>query len=115
MKNRDNLDFIIFAIQQEKNAEAFGFRRNVCCRNLKLALQHYWQHKELGLHGQSQKHNIPRSRAAKNKPLNDCDVEHAVPMMWIVNELMKMNPLAKIRVRNLLKKYFRVMEWTPTS
>ena len=109
MKNTGNLDFIIFAIRQEKEAEAFGFKRNECCRNLKLALHHYWQNKELGLHGISQKHNVRRSKAAKDKLINECDVEHAVPLMWIVNELMKMNLPTKIRVRNLLRKYFRVL------
>lgn len=105
----DNLDFIIFAIEQEKEAEAFAFKRNECCRNLKLALHQYWQNKELGLHGQAQKHNVPPSEAAKGAPLNECDVEHAVPLMWIVNELMGMAPLTKVRVRNLLKKYYRVL------
>jgi hypothetical protein len=109
MKNIDNLDFIIFAIRQEKEAEVFGFKRNECCRNLKLALHHYWQNKELGLHGISQKHNIRRSEAAKSKPINECDVEHAVPLMWFVDKLMTMNPPTKIRVRNLLRKYFHVL------
>jgi hypothetical protein len=50
-----NIDFIIFAIKQAKDAEKFGFTRNECCRNIKTALHQYWQNKTMGLHGQSQK------------------------------------------------------------
>jgi hypothetical protein len=63
----------------------------------------------MGLHGQSQKRVIPRSSEATGKPLDECVVEHAVPLMLIVNWLMEMDPLTERRVANLLKKYFRVM------
>ncbi len=63
----------------------------------------------MGLHGQSQKKKIPRSKAAAGKELNECDVEHVVPQMEIVNMLMDMNPLNKLEVEKLLKKYFRVL------
>jgi len=101
--------FIVFAVRQAQEAEAFGFSRNECCRNLKTALHQYWQHRTMGLHGQNQKHLVPRSKAAKGKPLNECVVEHAVPLMLIVNILMEMTPLTERRVANLLRKYFCVM------
>lgn len=101
--------YIIFAVGQAREAEAFGFSRNECCRNLKSALHQYWQHRTMGLHGQSQKRVIPRSSEATGKPLDECVVEHAVPLMLIVNWLMEMDPLTERRVANLLKKYFRVM------
>ena len=47
---KKNIDFIIFALKQLKAAENFGFTRNEANRNLKLALNHYWQAKELGIH-----------------------------------------------------------------
>lgn len=105
----NNIDFIIFAIKQAKEAENFGFTRNECCRNLKTALHQYWQNKTMGFHGQSQKKNIPRSKKASGKELKDCDVEHVIPQMEIVNMLMDMNPLNKIEVENILRNYFRVL------
>ena len=105
----DNLDFIVFAVKQAKEAEDYGFTRNESCRNLKTALHQYWQNKTMGLHGQSQKKNIPRSKAAASKEFKDCDVEHVVPKMEIVNMLMDMNPLSKLEVGEILDKYFRVL------
>lgn len=61
------------------------------------------------LHGQSQKKNIPRSKTAAGKNLNECDVEHAVPQMEIVNMLMDMEPLLKKEIIYILSKYFRVL------
>jgi len=63
----------------------------------------------MGLHGQSQKKNLPRSKADVGKELTDCDVEHVVPQMEIVNMLMNMNPLNKTEVERILKTYFRVL------
>lgn len=105
----DNLDYIMFAVEQAKEAENYGFTRNECCRNLKTALHQYWQNKTMGLHGQSQKKNIPRSKAAASKALKDCDVEHVVPQMVIVNMLMDVNLLEKQGVEKILKTYFRVL------
>ena len=106
---RTNTEFIFFAVKQAKEAEAFGFTRNECCRNLKTALHQYWQNKTLGLHGQSQKAKIPRSKAAQGRPLHECAVEHVVPQMAIVNRLMDMEPLTEQRVVELLKRLFTVM------
>lgn len=106
---RTNAEFIVFAVKQAKEAEAFGFTRNECCRNLKIALHQYWQNKTLRLHGQSQKSKIPRSKAAFDKPLSDCVVEHVVPQMAIVNRIMDMEPLTEIGVTELLKQCFSVM------
>ena len=103
-----NIDFIIFAIQQAKKAEKFGFTRNECCRNLKTALHQYWQNKTMGLHGQSQKKNIPRSRDTSTLPLSECIVEHVVPQMVIVNMLMDLDSLKNQRIEKILRKYFRV-------
>ena len=106
---RTNVSYIVFAVQQAKEAEAFGFTRNVCCRNLKIALHHYWQNKTLGLHGQAQKKNMPRSKAALGRPLSECHVEHVVPLMYIVNKLMDMNPPTERKVTTILSKFFRVL------
>ena len=106
---KDNVDFIFFAIKQAKEAEEYGFTRNECCRNLKTAIHQYWQNKTLGLHGQSQKKNIPRSKAAIGTSLSECEVEHVVPQMEIVNMLMEMNPLSKSEVEKILLNYFRVL------
>ena len=105
----DSLDFIVFAIKQAKEAETYGFTRNECCRNLKTSLHQYWQNKTLRRHGQSQKKNIPRSKAAMEKKINECDVEHVVPQMEIVNMLMGLDPLSKSGVEKILKNYFHVM------
>ena len=105
----DYIDFIVFAIEQAQEAEKYGFTRNECCRNLKTALHQYWQNKTMGLHGQSQKMKIPRSTEAAEKDLRECVVEHVVPQMEIINMLMEMNPITKMKVEGLLKKYFRVL------
>lgn len=102
-------DFIVFAVQQAREAEAFGFTRNECCRNLKTALHQHWQHKTMGLHGQAKKSKIPRSKAALGKPLSECVVEHAVPQMAIVNWLMDLEPLTNANVTKLLERFFTVM------
>ena len=101
--------FIIFAIKQAKEAQAFGFTRNECCRNLKTAIHQYWQNKILGHHGQAHKARIPRSKAALNRPDSECTVEHVMPQMEIVNRLMDMRPLTKASVIELLTNYLRVM------
>jgi len=106
---RTNAEFIHFAVQQAKEAEAFGFTRNECCRNLKTALHQYWQNKTLRLHGQSQKGRIPRSKAAQDKPLSECAVEHVVPQMVIVNRLMEMDPLTPAAITAFLQRCFTVM------
>ena len=103
------IDFIVFAVKQAREAEAFGFTRNECCRNLKTALHQHWQHKTMGLHGQAMKGKIPRSKAALGKPLQECVVEHAVPQMAIVNWLMDLEPLTNATVADLLERYFTVM------
>jgi hypothetical protein len=110
MKNikRKNVDFILFAINQAKAAEHFGFKRNICCRNLKTALLHYWQHKNLGLSSTSRKDKISRSIAAQKSQKNECVVEHVVPMMVIVNLLMEMKPLTKRAVIQLLERLYHV-------
>jgi hypothetical protein len=105
----DNLDFIIFAINQAKEAESYGFTRNECCRNLKTALHQYWQNKTLNQHSQSQKKNIPRTKAAKNANLRDCQVEHVIPLMFIVNMLMDLEKLDKNTIKEILSLYFYVI------
>jgi hypothetical protein len=106
---KTNAEFIIFAVKQAKAAEAFGFTRNECCRNLKTALHQYWQNKTLGLHGQAKKKQMKRSRAAENRPLSDCTVEHVIPQMTIVNFLMDMESLTTDSVTDILNRYFSVM------
>jgi hypothetical protein len=101
--------YIVFAIRQARAAERFGFTRNESCRNLKTALHQHWQNKTLGLHGQSQKARIPRSVAASALPLSECVVEHAVPQMEIVNQLMALDPLTEERVARLLRRLYTVV------
>ena len=60
---KKNIDFIIFALKQLRAAENFGFTRNESNRNLKLALNHYWQAKELGIHI-FRKHKLKKTKAA---------------------------------------------------
>lgn len=102
-------EFIIFAIKQANDAQAFGFTRNECCRNLKTAIHQYWQNKILGHHSQAHKARIPRSKAALNRPDSECMVEHVMPQMEIVNRLMDMRPLTKAGVIELLTNYLRVI------
>ncbi len=103
---KTDIEFILFAVKQAKEAEAFGFSRNHCSRNLKTALDHHWQRKILRL---GQKAGIPRSKAALNLPLNDCVVEHVVPKMAIVNRLMDMKHLTTRAITELLTSHFMVM------
>ena len=104
----DNLDFIVYAIKQAIEAEEFGFTRNECCRNLKLALQQYWQNKTLGLHPQA-KNKMPRSTQAIGQDTKECEGEHVVPQMYIVNLLMDMDTINKKNVKLILEKYFHVL------
>jgi len=103
---KTDVDFILFGVKQAKEAEAFGFSRNHCSRNLKTALDHHWQRKILGL---GQKARIPRSKAALNVPLSECVVEHVVPKMAIVNRLMDMELLTATAITELLTSRFMVM------
>jgi len=106
---KSNVDFIVFAIEQAREAENYGFTRNQSCRNLKMAIHYYWQNKTLGLSGVSRKQYIPRSKRAMGKNLRTCDVEHVIPTQVIVNMLMDMKPLTKRKVENRLKKYLHVL------
>lgn len=105
---KSNIDYIVFAIKQAKEAEAFGFTRNEACRNLKTALHQYWQHKTLKQHGDLQKLNLPRSAEAQGKTRSEIDVDHVVPQMVIVNMLMDLDDPDAATTHNLLKKYFHV-------
>lgn len=67
MSEKQPIDFIVFAVRQAQEAQAYGFNRNEACRNLKIAIHQYWQNKTLKLHGQSKKTKIPRSNAAVGK------------------------------------------------
>lgn len=102
------LAYIVFAVKHAKKAESFGFTRNQCCRNLKLALEHFWRKKTKGL---SQKKNINRSVAAEGKELSELQVEHIVPKTWFVDQLMdmKVKDLTQKNVKNLLEKYYHVL------
>src|SRR5260370_10283835 len=103
---KKDIEFILFAVKQAKEAEAFGFSRNHCSRNLKTALDHHWQRKTLRL---GQKARIPRSKAALNLPLSECVVEHVIPKMAIVNRLMDMEPLTTTAIKELLTNRFMLM------
>ena len=109
MSKPDNLDYILFAVEQAKEAKSFGFTKNECSRNLKTALHQYWQNKEMGQHSTSQRKNLPRSAEASKRELKGLRLEHVVPQMWFVNQLMDMDPIDKEKIGKLLKKYFRVL------
>lgn len=104
---KTNADFILFAVKQAKEGEAFGFKHNICCRNLKEALHEYWRHRTLKQHS-FQKKRILRSKAARNKSLSECVGEHVVPRMVIVNRLMEMKMPTTPAVIKLLKNLYHV-------
>ena len=99
------LEYILFAVKQAVEAEQYDFPRNVCCRNLKLAIEHYWRKKTLLFPSKKQ---IPRSFMASLAPLSDCEIEHAVPMMVIVNMLMEHRSLTLTSLESILIRYYRV-------
>ena len=105
---KNNIDFIVFALKQMKEAQKFGFTANECNRNLKLALNHYWQAKELGIHVFI-KHKLRRTKAAYKTSLKNTIVEHTVPTQVIVNMLLKIKKIENKKVKRILKKYWQVM------
>ena len=105
---KKNIDFIIFALKQLKAAENFGFTRNEANRNLKLALNHYWQAKELGIHI-FRKHKLKKTKAASKTKIENTEVEHAVPTQVIVDMLMSLKKFETNNVEKILKKYWRVI------
>ena len=105
---KKNIDFIIFALKQLKAAENFGFTRNEASRNLKLALNHYWQAKELGIHI-FRKHKLKKTKAASKTSIENTEVEHAVPAQVIVDMLMSLKKFETNNVEKILKKYWRVI------
>ena len=109
MSKLDNLDYILFAVEQAKEAQEYGFTRNECSRNLKTALHQYWQNKEKKQHSQSQRKNLPRSVEADKRELKGLRLEHVVPQMWFVNQLMDRDTIDKEEIRELLEKYFNVL------
>jgi len=48
---KQNIDFIVFAVRQAQEAQFFGFSRNMACRNLKIAIHQYWKNLTPGPHG----------------------------------------------------------------
>ncbi len=105
---KKNIDFIIFALKQLKAAENFGFTRNEANRNLKLALNHYWQAKELGIHI-FRKNKLKKTKAASKTKIENTEVEHAVPAQVIVDMLMSLKKFETNNVEKILKKYWRVI------
>ena len=105
---KKNIDFIIFALKQLKAAENFGFTRNEANRNLKLALNHYWQAKELGIHI-FRKHKLKKTKATSKTKIENTEVEHAVPAQVIVDMLMSLKKFETNNVEKILKKYWRVI------
>ncbi|MDA1239142.1 MAG: hypothetical protein O3A15_09365 [Proteobacteria bacterium] len=104
---KDNVSYILFSLQQTKDALKFGFTLNESRRNLETALHQYWQNKEMGLHSTAQKSRIPKSDAAK-VGRGACDVEHVVPRKVIIDELLKIDHPNQLRIRDYLEKYYRV-------
>jgi hypothetical protein len=71
-----SIELISFAIKQAKEAVKFGFSPNECCRNLEVALHHYWQVKVLKNSGIYQRKLVVRSKAARDKSPKECTLEH---------------------------------------
>ena len=112
-KAHSNIDFILFAVKQTKEAHDFGFKLNECRRNLNTALHQYWQSNTMKMSSvnKSQRDTIKKSKMAltayKTKS-EKLEIEHAVPIKVIVDLLLDLTPLTSIEIENLLKKYFRV-------
>ena len=110
---KNNVDFILFAVTQTKEALQFGFTLNECRRNLNTALHQYWQSNIMKMSSvnKSQRDTIKKSKMAiiayKNKS-EKLEIEHAVPIKVIVDLLLDLTPLTSIEIENLLNKYFRV-------
>lgn len=111
-KSNPNLAAILFTLQQQHEAMAFGIPQNVCNRNLKLQLGHYWEMKELGEKSQTSpkaKLSLPRSKGAQHiTDGRELVVEHAMPRQVIVNMLLAVKEPSERKIRNLLAKYWRV-------
>ena len=103
---KTDIQFILFAVKQAKEAEAFGFSRNHCSRNLKTALDHHWQREDTSTWP---KGGDSTSKAALKLPLSECVVEHVVPKMAIVNRLMDMKPPTTRAITKLLTSHFMLM------
>lgn len=104
---KDNVDFILFALNQCHDALRFGFKQNECNRNLKLAIQQYWQNKEMGQHQTSRKNSIPKSESAKISS-KKTEVDHVVPQKIIVDMLLEIPIPTRQNVRDILNKFFFV-------
>ena len=48
---KDNVSYILFSLQQTKDALKFGFTLNESRRNLETALHQYWQRNGFALYG----------------------------------------------------------------
>lgn len=105
--DKENLDFILFALHQTHAAIAYEFKKNECRRNLNIALHQYWQNKEMGLHSTSQRHKIPMSMQAKSTN-EKTQVEHVVPLKVIVDLLLDLEQPTKETVGTLLSNFYRV-------
>ena len=104
---KNNVDFILFALNQCHDALRFGFKQNECNRNLKLAILQYWQNKEMGQHQTSRKDSIPKSASAKISS-KKTEVDHVVPQKVIVDMLLEIPFPTRQKVRAILKKFYFV-------
>ena len=82
---KNNIDFIVFALKQMKEAQKFGFTANECNRNLKLALNHYWQ--------------VMLVTNKEHLKLNSkkLDLTYRMPENWNKKDLFARYKLAKIK------------------
>ena len=106
---KDNVSYILFSVQQTKDAIKFGFTLNESRRNLETALHQYWQNKEMGLHSTAHRDRIPKSNAAKEgSGASNSNVEHVVPKKVIIDKLLKIDHPNQLKIRDYLEKYYRV-------
>lgn len=107
---KQDLDNILFILRQTTESVEYGIPQNLANRTLKVILTRYWEHPMRKATSTTGKMNLPRSTAAMGiTDRSELIVEHAVPRQVIVNELLAMNNPTRIKVRNLLRKYWRVI------
>ena len=97
----------MFAVDQARAAEEFGFTRNQCCRNLKVAIKYYWQNRTMGMRNLA-KRRLLRSAAAEGLELSACTTEHAVPLQVIVDLLLDDPDLTKKSLEETLSRLVTV-------
>ena len=117
---RSNLELIVFAVKQLKDAIEFGFQKNVASRSLNITLNHHWQAKEVGSHIGWHKERFTHSLLAKKEfkklgKKSKLIMEHVVPMNVIIDMLLNLEPLNETNVKKILSKFWKVIRITKSE